>query len=135
MHSHEETFGETNSSFCLHYLSHSAEEREYGDFTECSAFSPESAYGQLIRLIKTGTPSEAKRALLNYYSKLKAEKDEHRCSTNLTFSTKISDWFDNTLVALTLCTFGKIIEINDDELTVLKINTAPYGVGFSKYLQ
>ena len=52
LHSHEETFGETNSSFCLHYLSHSAEEREYGDFTECSAFSPESAYGQLIRLKK-----------------------------------------------------------------------------------
>ena len=144
---HEQKFGEHSTKSNFHsYGEHADEFREQGPFPKYSTYQQESFYGDLRRVTKSGTRSECKQGLTNTYSKLKLKKDTHKCKADLKLTrgkskpgtelnTGTNRRINDSLISLSVSTFGEVVDFTDDEVTYRKIYTTPFATDFSESLR
>lgn len=132
----EKKFGIKNSSYNVHVFVHAPWLRLLRDPTTVSTYGPESFYGQIGRDIKVGTRSETLQALRNSYLKKILNKQDHiserKCKQRLTFRNQETAARDDSLIAITLNTFGKVVHVGESNLEVKMIETTPFSVDPAK---
>ena len=108
----EELFGQSNSSYNIHMMSHLNLVRERGPLTETSTFKNEGYYGEMRRSYAAGTASTGKQILQNAF--IKRQLPHHRCQKKILFSDQDTPKSSNSIIYIysnAAYTFYKIKKI------------------------